>query len=69
MYNEFEKALSKLNNGKSEGMDRTFEGFRGSKGKHELFEICKQICNQWEWPEDLMESWSKPEGLEGRLSS
>jgi len=46
MYNEFEKALTELKNGKSEGMDNiSAEHLKalGSKGTPELFEICKQI--------------------------
>jgi len=28
----------------------------GSEEKHELYEICKQMYNQGEWPDDSMES-------------
>ena len=59
MYNEFEKALYELKNGKSEGIDNISAELvkaLGSKGKHEMFEICKQIYNQGEWPEDFMKS-------------
>ena len=59
MYNEFEKALYELKNGKSEGIDNISTELlkaSGSRGKHEMFEICKQIYNQGKWPEDFMKS-------------
>jgi len=42
LYNEFEKALSELKNGKSEGIDNNPPELLktlGSKEKHELYEI------------------------------
>jgi len=59
MYNEFEKAQSELKNDKSEGIDNISAELLkalGSTGKQALFEICKQIYNQGEWPDDFMES-------------
>jgi len=59
MYDEFDKALSEPKNVKSEGIDNIPAELlkaSGSTERHELFDICKQIYNHGEWPDDFMQS-------------
>jgi hypothetical protein len=59
LYSEFEKALTELKNGKAEGKDNIPAELLkalGHKGKQELYEICKDIHERGEWPEDYLES-------------
>ena len=59
LYDEFEKALSKLKNGKATGNDSIpAEILKALEhtGKHRLFEICLDIYRKGHWPRDFTES-------------
>jgi len=59
MYDEFERALSKLKNGKTTGTDGMPAGVLKAlehMGKHKLFEICLDIYTRGNWPRDFTES-------------
>ena len=53
LYNEFEKALSELNNGKATGIDGIPPEILKTLGRtseHELFEVCLDIYRKGYWP-------------------
>ena len=59
LYDEFEQALSKLENGKATGIvgiPAKILKALGHMGKHELFEMCLDIYRKGHWPTDFMES-------------
>ena len=59
MYDESEKALSKLKNRKATGIDEIPAKILkalGCTGKHELFEICLDIYRKGHWPRDFTKS-------------
>jgi len=59
IYDEFEKALSKLMNGKATCTDsilsKILKAVGGRTDQHELFEICSDIHRKGHWPRDFTE--------------
>ena len=59
LFDEFEKTLSELKNGKATGIDgipAEILKALGLTGKHELFEICLDIYSRGHWSRDFTDS-------------
>ena len=64
-YDEFEKALSELKNGKAtriDGIPAKILKALGCTGKHKLLEICLDIYRKGHWSRDFTESIIVPIG-------
>jgi len=69
LYDEFEIALSKMQNWKATGIDgipAEILKALGHMNKHELFAICSDIYRKGHWPTDFKESTIIPKKARGQ---